>query len=57
MADKAELIIESKEKVAYDLANRIVAATFNGGEPDFKDRYLDIYTECLDAVEGNRKRK
>lgn len=56
MADKAELTIDSKERVAYDLMSRI-ATQENSSEkdkflkPDARTYYLTLYRQCLKASE------
>lgn len=55
MADKAELIIESKEKVAYDLAKKIEANTQKIHPDNYRKEYLDLYAECLHTVDGRRE--
>jgi hypothetical protein len=57
MAQESSLLIYSKEKVAEELANRIVRENSSNYSQDFKEKYLDLYTDCLIAVNGNRKKK
>jgi len=56
MADKAELKVASKEDVAKSLADNIARATsLNGNDPDFRNKYLDLYAECLHATSNQRR--
>ena len=47
--------IETKEDVAYKMALHLIKTHPN--EASYKDDFLDLYDECLDAVSGRRKRK
>jgi hypothetical protein len=59
MADQVDLNIASKESVALDIANRILRSSseINPKDPEFKDKYLDLYAECLHATGGYRQVK
>lgn len=48
---KLEFPPKSKEEVAFDLARQIVE-TGNVIDETFHKRYLDLYTKCLKAVQG-----
>ena len=54
MADQVDLNVASKESVARDLTNRIAAQTFSDDEENYKEKYLNLYAECLKATKGNR---
>jgi hypothetical protein len=59
MANQVALNIASKESVALDMANRILrtSSEIHPEDPHFKDKYLDLYAECLHATGGYRKVK
>lgn len=55
MSEKQILIKSSKEEVAFSLATRILHENPNLFKPDdFRREFLDLYSECLIATNGNR---
>ncbi len=52
---------DCQERVAYEIAQKIAGTTHLGwnkstseAQTDYKDKFLDLYAECLQAVKGIR---
>jgi hypothetical protein len=47
----------SRERVAYDLANRVWGMEHlgKGPSPNARKEFLDLYAECLEASYGGRR--
>lgn len=55
MADQAELVVETKESVAFKLALELRGCIgTNDFDEGYKNKFLDLYAECLEATNGYR---
>lgn len=55
MAEKVNLEVASAESVAFTMAKDISRLKYD--DPDYREKFLDLYAECLEATTGRRSRK
>lgn len=53
--DKFTAIANAKERVAFELMEKIFNDEYEKGQKLDRVKILDLYAECLHAASGNRK--
>jgi hypothetical protein len=56
MPDQVEIKSSSKESVALTLAQDIATQeSLHNDKATYREKFLDLYAECLKATKGNRR--
>jgi len=55
MSDQVELNVASVESVALELTLDISQRESLYNDPAYREKLLNLYTECLEATRGRRK--
>lgn len=51
MSEKAELVVECKESVAFQMASHIASMEeMYKDKASYRKKFLDLYAECLEAA-------